>query len=205
MFYPIPCAKAWNSALPNSRIESRFSPKLCSALATVQPCLIHCLMPKPGKAGFYKALCRFGNGTALSYPLPYAKARNSALPNSRIESRFSPKLCVALAPGQPCLIHCLMPKPGKAGVYKALFRFGNGTAVGLFFFQTQAPVKSQAHKAGVKKNSLLREPYILQFKIFKSLAGFFYRFPVSERTEPYKALSRGTESNPRSCNHMALA
>ncbi|MBO8457317.1 MAG: hypothetical protein IAA81_03705 [Spirochaetes bacterium] len=53
MFYPIPCAKAWNSALPNSKIESRFSPKLCVALATVQPCLIHCLMPKPGKACFF--------------------------------------------------------------------------------------------------------------------------------------------------------
>ncbi|MBO8457316.1 MAG: hypothetical protein IAA81_03700 [Spirochaetes bacterium] len=64
------------------------------------------------KPFFPKALCRFGTGTALSYPLPYAKAWNSALPNSRIESRFSPKLCVALATGQLCLIHCLMPKPG---------------------------------------------------------------------------------------------
>ena len=162
---PLPYAKAWNSALPNSRIESRFSPKLCVALAPGQPCFIHCLMPKPVKAGFYKplfrfgtgtalfyslpyakawnsallnseykdrfykALCRFGNGTALSYPLPYAKAWNSALPNSRIESRFSPKLCVALATVQLCLIHCLMPKPGKAGFYKPLFRFGNGTAL----------------------------------------------------------------------------
>ena len=53
------------------------------------------------KPFFPKALFRFGNGTALSYPLPYAKAWNSALLNSRIESRFSPKLCVALAPGQP--------------------------------------------------------------------------------------------------------
>ena len=114
MSYPIPCAKAWNSALLNSRIESRFSPKLCVALATVQPCLIHCLMPKPGKAGFYKALFRFGNGTALSYLLPYAKARNSALPNSRIESRFSPKLCSALAPVQLCFIQFPVPKPVKA-------------------------------------------------------------------------------------------
>ena len=110
--YLLPYAKARNSALPNSRIESRFSPKLCSALATVQPCFIQFPVPKLVKAGFYKALFRFGNGTALSYPLPYAKAWNSALPNSRIESRFSPKLCSALATVQPCLIHCLMPKPG---------------------------------------------------------------------------------------------
>ena len=109
--YPIPCAKALNSALPNSRIESRFSPKLCSALAPVQPCLIHCLMPKPVKTGFYKALCRFGTGTALSYPLPYAKAWNSALPNSRIESRFSPKLCVALATVQPWVYFFSNPSP----------------------------------------------------------------------------------------------
>ena len=124
--------------------------------------------------------------------------------NPRQNDRFI-KLCVALATVQPCLIHCLMPKPGKACFYKALFRFGTGTAVGLFFFQTQAPVKIPVHKAGVKKSSLLREPYILQFKIFKSLAGFFYRFPVPERTEPYKALSRGTESHTRCSNHMALA
>ena len=30
----------------------------------------------------------FGNGTALSYPLPYAKARNSALLNSEYKGRF---------------------------------------------------------------------------------------------------------------------
>ena len=66
------------------------------------------------KPFFPKALFRFGNGTALSYPIPCAKAWNSALPNSRIESRFSPKLCVALATGQLCFIHCLMPKPVKA-------------------------------------------------------------------------------------------
>ena len=242
MSYPIPCAKAWNSALPNSRIESRFSPKLCSALATVQPCLIHCLMPKPVKAVFPqssvplwqrdslvlsnslcqslefsltefqdrkpffpKALFRFGNGTALSYPLPYAKACKGRFLQSSVPlwQRYSLVLSIALC--QSLEFSFAEFQDRKPFFPKALFRFGTGTAVGLFFFQTQPPVKSQAHKAGVKKSSLLREPYILQFKIFKSLAGFFYRFPVSERTEPYKALSRGTESNPRSCNHMALA
>lgn len=93
----------------------------------------------------------FGTGTALFYPIPCAKAWNSALPNSRIESRFSPKLCVALATVQPCLIHCLMPKPVKAGFYKALFRFGHVEPG--FVFQTQAPVKSQAHKAGFNKKA----------------------------------------------------
>ena len=88
LFYPLPYAKAWNSALPNSRIESRFSPKLCSALATVQPCLIQFPVPKPVKTGFYKALCRFGTGTALFYPIPCAKAWNSALLNSEYKGRF---------------------------------------------------------------------------------------------------------------------
>ena len=171
------------------------------------------------KPFFPKALFRFGTGTALSYPLPYAKAWNSALPNSRIESRFSPKLCVALATGQLCFIHCLMPKPVKAGFFyftrvkiqgrmadfQSSVPLWHRDSRGFIFFQTQPPVKSQAHKAGVKKSSLLREPYILQFKIFKSLAGFFYRFPVSERTEPYKALSRRAESHTRCSNHMALA
>ncbi|MBO8457315.1 MAG: hypothetical protein IAA81_03695 [Spirochaetes bacterium] len=80
-------------------------------MAPVQPVFFYFTRVK-SKAEWqvYKALCRFGNGTALSYPLPYAKAWNSALPNSRIESRFSPKLCVALATVQPCFIQFPVPK-----------------------------------------------------------------------------------------------
>ena len=134
--YPIPCAKALNSALPNSRIESRFSPKLCSALVRNSLVLSIALCQslefsltefQDRKPFFPKALCRFGNGTALFYPLPYAKACKGRFfllypgKNPRQNGRF-PKPCSALAPVQP-----------------------------WFFFQTQAPVKSQAHKAGVKK------------------------------------------------------
>ena len=153
---------------------SRYLPKPGEAFAPGQPCFIQYLVPKPGiqlhripghKPVFTKALCCFGTGTALSYMLSYAKARNSALTDSRTQAgiyqspvllwhrnslvlsfalcqspvllwhrdslvlfntlcqspEFSfagfqdtnwyfPKLCVALASGQPCRICCLMPK-----------------------------------------------------------------------------------------------
>ena len=74
---------------------SRYLPKPCVALAPEQPCRICCLVPKPGiqlrripghKPVFTKALCCFGIRTALSYLLPYAKARNSALTDSRTQA-----------------------------------------------------------------------------------------------------------------------
>ncbi|MBO8456749.1 MAG: hypothetical protein IAA81_00785 [Spirochaetes bacterium] len=75
-----------------------YFPKPGEALAPEQPCLIFCLMPKPGiqlrripghKPVFTKALCCFGTGTALSYMLSYAKARNSASPDSRPQAGIS--------------------------------------------------------------------------------------------------------------------
>ena len=131
---------------------SRYLPKPGEAFAPGQPCFIQYLVPKPGiqlhripghKPVFTKALCCFGTGTALSYMLSYAKARNSALTDSRTQagiyqspvrlwhrnslvvyvvlcqslefsfdgfqdtSRHLPKLCVALASGQPGFIRAL--------------------------------------------------------------------------------------------------
>ncbi len=131
---------------------SRYLPKPGEAFAPGQPCFIQYLVPKPGiqlhripghKPVFTKALCCFGTGTALSYMLSCAKARNSASPDSRTQagiyqspvllwhqdslvlsfalcqspefsfdgfqdtSRHLPKLCVALASGQPGFIRAL--------------------------------------------------------------------------------------------------
>ena len=209
--YPLPYAKARNSALLNSEYKGRFlqssvplwhrdslvlSIALCQSLefsltefqdrkpffpkalfrfGPVEPGFIQFPVPKPVKTGFYKALCCFGTGTALSYPLPYAKAWKGRFPQSSVSlwhryslvlsnslcqslefsltefqdrKPFSPKLCSALATVQPCLIHCLMPKPVKAGFYKALCRFGTGTAVGLFFFKPKPLAKARYIKPG---------------------------------------------------------
>ena len=119
-FYSIPCAKAWNSALTDSRTQ----------------------------AGISQSPVLLWHQDSLVLSVPYAKAWNSASPDSRTQtgisqspvrfwhrnslvlsfalcqslefsfagfqdtSRYLPKPCVALAPEQPCRICCLMPKPG---------------------------------------------------------------------------------------------
>ena len=94
----VPCAKAWNSASPDSRTQAGISQSPVLLLHRNSLVLFNTLCQSPEfsfaefhniKPFFFKALCRFGTGKARIYPMPCAKAWNSASPDSRPQAGIS--------------------------------------------------------------------------------------------------------------------
>ena len=106
-------------------------------------------------------------------------------------SRYLPKPCVALVPGQPCRICCLMPKPGiqlrripghKPVFTKALCCFGTRTA--WFYSIPCAKARNSASpdsrtQAGIYQSPVRlwhRNSLVLSFALCPSLEFTFAEF-----------------------------